>query len=515
MNVTGRYQWDILLQQHELRSGDYMLQRTTDKGVITMPRTECITWAGNLTGRLTDKVRLNIQAKKLSGYITYQGKELYIEPLTNFFAAAPVNKYVIYEWGDSRPMYGFCGVTATAEQQVNEKLSSLNTAALAADCRKIEVATESDWESHDEGLSSSDIIGNLNMVEPLFLGYYGAGIVVKCQHEWTTAADPYTGDNVCVRKDKFTTYWNSNYSWVKRDMAILYSRASYTGTNIGCSWVNEFARAGGDCYAAIQWDYSLGTDAGRRVLVSHEMGHVLGANHDESGCGGLLGPIMCPNITNSCTNTCTPYWSDASITSITAGMASSDGSDRLREREFFTDVNTSIRLGYTETFSGNELILKQNNVVGNGVLGNGSIIFTGSDKVSLKAGFSASVTAGTGVFSAKIGPCSPVTELRPGNPQQAMAAVKQDGIKHNTSIQVYPNPFANSTNVAITLETATQVSVYVYNMPGKLVDNPVKNKPLPAGTNNITYINSRLTAGIYLIVVEINGRRFTQKLVKL
>jgi hypothetical protein len=53
------------------------------------------------------------------------------------------------------------------------------------------------------------------------------------------------------------------------------------------------------------------------------------------------------------------------------------------------------------------------------------------------------------------------------------------------------------------LEAAAQVSVYVYNMPGKLVDNPVKNKTMPAGTNNITYTNSRLPGGIYLIVVEI------------
>ena len=351
IDVGSRYRWDIDLEQHDLRSGDYIAQSTTDKGVITMPRTECVTWAGNLKGSITGQVRLNIQAKKLSGYITYQGKELYIEPLSNFFAAAPADKYVVYERGDSRPLEGYCGVTATAEQRVNEKLSTLNNSALAADCRKIEIATESDWESYDEGLSFSDITENLNLVEPLFLAYYNAGIVIKYQHQWTTDADPYTGENVCTRKDKLTTYWNSNYSWVKRDMAILYSRASYTGTNIGCAWVGEFDRAGGDCYAAIQWDYSLGTDAGRRVLVTHEMSHIFGANHDESGCGGLLGPIMCPNITNSCTNTCTPYWSDASITSIEAGMASTDGTKRLRKREFFTDVNTAIRFGGTESFS--------------------------------------------------------------------------------------------------------------------------------------------------------------------
>jgi hypothetical protein len=154
-------------------------------------------------------------------------------------------------------------------------------------------------------------------------------------------------------------------------------------------------------------------------------------------------------------------------------------------------------------------------VVGNGILGNGSIVFTGTDKVSLKEGFSASVLSGTGSFSVRMGVCDPITELHPGNPQQAVAAVKQDSIKHHTSIRVYPNPFTSSTNVAIVLEAAAQVSVYVYNMPGKLVDNPVKNKTMPAGTNNITYTNSRLPGGIYLIVVEINGRRFTQKLVKL
>lgn len=514
IDVTGRYQWNIDLEQHDLRSGDYMLQRTTDKGVITMQHSECITWAGSLKGGITDGVRLNIQAKKLSGYIIYQGKQLYIEPLSNFFAAAPADKYVIYERGDSRPTNGTCGVTATAEQQVNEKLSTLNNTILAADCRKIEIATESDWEAHDEGLSSSDILGNLNLVEPLFLGYYFAGIVVKYQHEWTTAADPYTDDEVCGRLNELGDYWNSNYTWVKRDIAILYTRSSLSGSGIGCAWTGEFDDTDGDCYLVAQWDYTFSNNSGRQVLVAHEMGHVFGASHDESGCGGLEGPIMCPIINNSCTGNCTPYWSAVSITSITAGMTSTAGSARLRKREFFTEVNTSVRLGGSVSFSGNELELTQHNVVGDGILGKGSIVFTGTDKVSLKAGFSASVLSGTGFFSVKTGLCDPGAELHAGNPQQAMAAANLDSIKHTTSIKVYPNPFTNSTNVAIALEAASQVSVYVYNTPGKLVDNPVKNKTMPAGTNNVTYTNSRLTAGIYLIVVEINGRRFTQKLVK-
>jgi len=515
IDVSSRYRWDIGLEQHDLRSGDYMLQRTTDKGIITMPHTECITWAGNLKGSTTDHVRLNIQAKKLSGYIIYQGKELYIEPLRHFFAAAPVDKYVIYERGDSRPMKDFCGVTATAEQRVNEKLSTLNAAPLAADCRKIEVATESDWESHDEGLSSSDIVGNLNMVEPLFLGYYGAGIVIKYQHEWATASDPYTDDDICGRLGELKAYWNSNYSWIKRDIAILYTRASLSGSAIGCGYFGEFDDANGDCYGAVKWDYTFGTDGGRRVLVAHEMGHIFGANHDESGCGFLTGPIMCPVIDNACTGTCTPYWSDASITSITAGMASTVGSGRLRGREFFADINTFLLLGSSVNFSGNELELVQHNTVGSGPLGNGGIVFIGTDKISLKPGFSASVNNGTGSFSARMGICDPITNLQPGNPQQAVAAVKQADIKHESSIKVYPNPFTNSTNVAIDLAVAGQVSVYVYNTMGKLVDNPVRNKTMPAGTNNVTYTNSRLTADTYLIVVEINGRRFTQKLVKL
>lgn len=514
IDVTGRYRWDIHLEQHDLRSGDYIAQRTTDKGVITMQRSECITWAGSLKGGITDAVRLNIQAKKLSGYIIYQGKQLYIEPLSNFFAAAPADKYVIYERGDSRPTNGTCGVTATAEQQVNEKLSTLNNTILAADCRKIEIATESDWEAHDEGLSSSDILGNLNLVEPLFLGYYFAGIVVKYQHEWTTAADPYTDDEVCGRLNELGDYWNSNYAWVKRDIAILYTRSSLSGSGIGCAWTGEFDDTDGDCYLVAQWDYTFSNNSGRQVLVAHEMGHVLGSSHDESGCGGLEGPIMCPIINNSCTGNCTPYWSDASITSITAGMASAVGSGHLRNREFFMEVNTSVRLGGPVSFSGNELVLTQHNVVGDGILGKGSIVFTGTDKVSLMPGFSASVLSGAGFFSAKTGLCDPGAEFHSGNPQQTVAAARLDSIKHTTSIKVYPNPFANNTNVAITLEAAAQVSVHVYSMQGKLIDNPVKNKAMPAGINNVTYANSRLTAGIYLIVVEINGRRFTQKLVK-
>jgi hypothetical protein len=236
-----------------------------------MPRTECITWAGNLKENGADYVRLNIQDKKLSGCIIYHDKAVYLEPLTNFLSAASANKYVIYERGDTRPVNAFCGVTATAEQKVNEKLSVLNV-PLAADCRKIEIATESDWESHDNGLSSSDIVGNLNMVEPLYLGYFGAGIVVKYQHEWATSADPYTVKGICLsgtdRLEEFESYWQINYTWVKRDIAILYTSASLEGNNVGCAFTGAFSNAGDGCYVTAQWNFSFPTDALRQVLCS-------------------------------------------------------------------------------------------------------------------------------------------------------------------------------------------------------------------------------------------------------
>ncbi|MEP7317424.1 MAG: hypothetical protein ABI921_01745, partial [Panacibacter sp.] len=132
IDAGNNYYWDIFLEQHELRSPDYMLQRTTAKGLATMAHEDLHTYAGYLKGSTGNYVRFNVQDMKLSGYISDYGRSVYIEPLKKFIPSAAADKYIIYKRGDSNPIQGYCNQVAPAEQQVNEKLSSL-TSPTAAD----------------------------------------------------------------------------------------------------------------------------------------------------------------------------------------------------------------------------------------------------------------------------------------------------------------------------------------------------------------------------------------------
>jgi len=167
------------------------------------------------------------------------------------------------------------------------------------------------------------------------------------------------------------------------------------------------------------------------------------------------------------------------------------------------------------------LYVAAGNVVTTGFLANGSIVYSGTDNVTLQPGFSASVVSGTGTFTAQLGPCNIDGQLMPPNPQHpeayaaARASAKGITIDRNIAIKIYPNPFNSITNVEIDLPAPANVSVSIYDMAGRLVDNPVRNKPLLTGKNKITYTNNRLTANVYLLVVETGGKRFTEKLIKM
>lgn len=524
IDAGGLFKWDIYLEEHELRSPDYLLQRTTSKGVETMPWEALSTYAGYLKGNPGNYVRLNIHDIKLSGNIIYQGKSMYIEPLKKFLPTAADDRYIVYQRGDTRPVEGYCSqVAAPAAQQVDEKMSSLSS-TLAADCRIIEIATESDWENYNQGIRSSDIIANLNFVEPLYLNYYGAGIVIKYQHEWATSADPYSANAICVdgadRLNEFTTYWQNNYTWVKRDLNILYSGVDFTGSTIGCAYVGVFNSTSDLCYAVAQWVPSY-SDETREVLVAHEMGHIFNCDHDQTGCSSNDGPVMCPSINAACSDKCTPYWSTASNDRISFTMASANGSARLRNREFFLPVNTGLLLGLPYIAFGNNIFGTAPYTVSNSLFGNGTIIYSASDNITLLPGFSAVVAGGTGNFTAQIGSCSVVGQYLQGNQTSANVATastvitKEKVVAENTTIQVYPNPFSSITNLEIALPKTANISVYIYDLAGRLVDNPVRNRPMQAGKNQLTYANNRLKANTYLLIVEIDGRKFTQKMIKI
>lgn len=66
----------------------------------------------------------------------------------------------------------------------------------------------------------------------------------------------------------------------------------------------------------------------------------------------------------------------------------------------------------------------------------------------------------------------------------------------STLLQIYPNPFTQSTTFRYTLSEDAEVEVQIYNAIGQLVSQP-ENRWQPAGLHVFTYTPQNLPSGVY------------------
>ena len=75
----------------------------------------------------------------------------------------------------------------------------------------------------------------------------------------------------------------------------------------------------------------------------------------------------------------------------------------------------------------------------------------------------------------------------------------------------YPNPFNPTTQMSLTLSTATDVSVKVFNMAGQLVD-VIANGQMSSGSYSFTWDGTNASSGVYFIQTEVGSEIQNQKI---
>ncbi|MDP7027011.1 MAG: T9SS type A sorting domain-containing protein [Candidatus Marinimicrobia bacterium] len=75
----------------------------------------------------------------------------------------------------------------------------------------------------------------------------------------------------------------------------------------------------------------------------------------------------------------------------------------------------------------------------------------------------------------------------------------------------YPNPFNPTTQMSLTLTTAADVSVNVFNMNGQLVD-VIADGQMSSGTYSFTWNGTNAPSGIYFIKTEVGREVYNQKI---
>jgi hypothetical protein len=75
----------------------------------------------------------------------------------------------------------------------------------------------------------------------------------------------------------------------------------------------------------------------------------------------------------------------------------------------------------------------------------------------------------------------------------------------------YPNPFNPTTNIRFTMQTASQVTIDVYDMLGRYIGTAVDGM-FSAGAHSVSFNAEGLTSGIYLYTVKADNHRATGKM---
>ncbi|GHT73786.1 hypothetical protein FACS189456_4620 [Bacteroidia bacterium] len=82
----------------------------------------------------------------------------------------------------------------------------------------------------------------------------------------------------------------------------------------------------------------------------------------------------------------------------------------------------------------------------------------------------------------------------------------------NVAFDVYPNPVKDVTNITYKLVNAAKVSLKVFDINGQCRQVVVNNEQQSEGNHQYTYAPA--TGGTYFVVLEIDGKRYTEQIVK-
>lgn len=275
--------FDLILTPRDLRSARYRAEDAGIMGAREIEKTPIATFKGKISGASDSEVRLAIDDEKIEGYFDSEGERFFIEPARKYSGFAHAGDLVIYRAEDLLKRGEIlCDLTEKIER--GEQLVASNIAAGAQGLRVMELATEADFQylaifSNSPTRANDEILSVLNMVEGVYERELGLTFSVVYQHTWTTQ-DPFTGANRQALLVSFKDYWNANFpaSQIPRDTAHLFSGKSFT-LGGGHAYIGVVCSSPSFAYGLSGY---VDFVEGRYLITAHEIGHNLGANHNDS-----------------------------------------------------------------------------------------------------------------------------------------------------------------------------------------------------------------------------------------
>ncbi len=81
------------------------------------------------------------------------------------------------------------------------------------------------------------------------------------------------------------------------------------------------------------------------------------------------------------------------------------------------------------------------------------------------------------------------------------------------ALQLYPNPFVNESNLLYTITKESKVNIELYDINGALI-KILANEIQASGSHSITINGNNLTAGVYIVKLNIDGVVISKQIIK-
>lgn len=535
LELGDEYQWPLRLQLNDLRSSDYLAFAHTKTGKRAITPTSPTTYKGYLDLNNGGNVRLNIEDSKITGFITVDGEQYFIEPLSNTVKniaqknTSDTNELrellMVYKAQDyiSQEPIG-CGVDKVQETYNKHKSETTFKSSTTNPCRVLQIATVADYGLYQNNSYSSNATNNtianwLNLTEPLFEDEFNITFEITEQQVFScSACNPWGSEQIeddtlsmlfrtWAYDNSFDNHFDLPQLYTYDGMKPFYARGY--ATSIVCSYKP---------LNIIETHYSAGIGV-IGVLIAHEMGHTFGAYHI-SGCN-----IMQSSVSSTCNN-----WDPSSITRIHDGMSGNISAietclapcdnfcfpdyvlDRIDYNSYFTD-----RVASDETmhYEAQNTIQTAEIVTYNDT----RVTYDAGNSITLLTGFE----AGNGGFvEAVIDGCGGSYKTADDR-YYWFTDLYEDEILDNTvqktdndilqtTLTVYSDSYTNTSKFKYQLAKDTEASLMIFDITGKIVARPLEQESKMAGTYYLDFDTSQLPNGMYVCTLQTSEETLTQKI---
>ena len=316
LRLDDKQEVDITFNEVDILADNYKVTLADPSGRSIHRDELALPYEGKVKGHPESSVRITLANQYAYGYFIFDDEKYYVEPATKYDKSLSPSTMVVYSADQVRKNSPISCAAKIEEEEVKEKGSNLK---MAGSCQIAELAIAVDYsyrQLHGGNVEAiNQTIAVMNMVAGVYEGSFTDDIRFEIVEHFVSdcpTCDPWsTTTSAQGMLDEFTAWGPTGFS-ATHDIGQFWTDRDLCGDNncsvAGLAWIN--ALCGTYRYHILE-DFTS-TAWQLRVLVSHEMGHNFGANHDASGSS----TIMAPSVSNNTTT-----WSSTSVNAINGGIS--------------------------------------------------------------------------------------------------------------------------------------------------------------------------------------------------